>query len=53
MFTIPFATYPDSQVEKHVRGFLPSLVKKHMGEVISKVGDIADVAIKHYEDYKK
>jgi len=42
----------ESQVEKHVRGFLPSLVKKHMGNIITDVGDIADVAIRAYNDYE-
>lgn len=39
------------QVESHVRGFLPSVVKKHMGDVLEKIGDITDVAATAYREY--
>jgi len=41
------------QVERHVRGFLPSVVKKHMGDVLSKIGDITDVAADAYTEYQQ
>merc|ERR1712228_211540 len=39
------------QVERPVRGFLPSVVKKHRGDVLTKIGDITDVAATAYREY--
>jgi len=41
------------QVERHVRGFLPNVVKKHMGDVLTKIGDITDVAANAYTEYQQ
>lgn len=51
-FSSIYANQLEKQVKQHVRGFLPSLVKKHFGDVIHKVGDIADVAIRAYNEYE-
>jgi len=44
----PFENQLKSQVEKHVRSFLPNLVKKHVGPLLANVADVADVAVQAY-----
>jgi len=47
-----FSDQLKTQVERHVRGFLPSVIKRHMGDVLTKMGDITDVAANAYREYQ-